>query len=243
MPHTLPIADLLMLAAWGDIIGYLVVIVFVVLRYLLSELGENKQKPQRPRPARPPQVGPDQRPQPAGPPQDDLRSEVDEFLRRAKGLPPREEAEERKPPRQLEPAVEPIIIESNRPEPRSRELRRPAQPPATAPGPDPYRGDSVGEHVSQHLRHLKESQLAENAARLGEELGQTDEKLEARLKAKFEHRLGKLQHRDEEPTLEEADPLDSVLAADQIAAMLANPEGVRNAVILNEILKRPVDRW
>ena len=31
--------------------------------------------------------------------------------------------------------------------------------------------------------------------------------------------------------------------AAQIAAMLANPDGVRQAVIINEILRRPSDRW
>ena len=32
-------------------------------------------------------------------------------------------------------------------------------------------------------------------------------------------------------------------AAAQIAAMLANPDGVRQAIVLNEILRRPSDRW
>ncbi|TWT75618.1 hypothetical protein Pla123a_31280 [Posidoniimonas polymericola] len=235
MPHLLPIADGLPLAAWGDVIGYLVVIVFVVLRYLLSEMGgEKKPKPARPRPA--PQ------PRPVGPPQDDLRSEVDEFLRRAKGLPPREQ--EPAPQRSLEPAAEPIIIEPNRPRQgqRSRAAGRQAMPAAGRSEPDPHLGGSVQEHVSQHVGHLAESQLAENAARLGEDLGQTDERLEARLKAKFEHRLGRLKQQEEAP-LPEVDPLGNVLDARQLAALLASPEGVRNAVVLNEILKRPIDRW
>lgn len=214
----MPQPEALLLADWTDIIGYLVVIVFVVLRYVLTELGggeKPKPKPAGNRPAPPPKPG--------APREADLRSEVDEFLRRAKGLPPKDP----------EPAVEPIMLD---------DADQPARKIAAPLEPSPYHGDTVSEHVAQHVRPLAESQLAEQAAHLGEEVGLADEKLEARLKAKFEHRLGTLRRREEEPE-PEVDPLAATLGGEQIAAMLANPEGVRNAIILNEILQRPTDRW
>jgi hypothetical protein len=29
----------------------------------------------------------------------------------------------------------------------------------------------------------------------------------------------------------------------QLAAMLSSPSGMRQAIVLNEILQRPIDRW
>lgn len=182
-------------------------------------------EPQRPKPA------------PAAAGQDnDLRSEVDEFLRRlqnpnaepkARPEPPR-----RKPPqRERRPRVE--VVEE--PKPRrslSKEQRDDFY--------DDKQGESVGDHVSQHLGHLAESQLAEQAAHLGEVLSQTDERLEARLHEKFDNRLGKLGSRDRTPN--ESETAKKEAPAKAIAEMLKNPDTVRNAVILNEILTRPADR-
>lgn len=93
----------------------------------------------------------------------------------------------------------------------------------------------------RHLSHLKESQLAEQAAHLGEGIAQSDERLEARLHSKFDdrpnrHRPNLLMGAAEKP---ETSTSPSPTTAESIAAMLKTPEGMRNAVVLNEILRRP----
>lgn len=217
--------QLLLLADWTEIIGFLVVVAFGVLRYFLTEMGEGKQKK-----AAPPQRRPQPRPgaRPAGA-QGDLRVEVEDFLRRAQGLP------ERKAERSvdLQPADDP---------PSRLSDRRPAMTPVEMEQAEGLPDVSVAEHVSQHLRHLEESQLAENAAKLGEEVALADDKVRARIDAKFKHSLGRLDRGGQQ--LAEVPQVDQqVFGADQVAAMLSSPDGFRNAIILNEILQRPTDRW
>lgn len=104
--------------------------------------------------------------------------------------------------------------------------------------PAPVRRAAVGA-LSQ--KHLAESQLAEQAAHLGERIAQADDRIDARLHKKFDHQMGQFQHeqitghRHKDET--EAEP--SVAA--RIAKMLTTPTGMRDAVILHEILRRPSD--
>ncbi|MEM6329895.1 MAG: hypothetical protein AAF790_06570, partial [Planctomycetota bacterium] len=105
------------------------------------------------------------------------------------------------------------------------------------------RGESVEDHVREHIGRLRESQLAENASHLGEQLAQTDERMAARLHEKFDTKLGRLGERASDPSQPAAGATGDGDIAGSIAEMLANPEGVRNAVLLNEILQRPTDRW
>jgi hypothetical protein len=68
---------------------------------------------------------------------------------------------------------------------------------------------------------------------------------DVKLKAKFDHELGTLSSRGREPAAPAAQPVATgpTSAAAQLAAMLANPEGLRQAVMMNEILRRPSERW
>jgi hypothetical protein len=94
--------------------------------------------------------------------------------------------------------------------------------------------------VAEQVASRSES-LARNASKLGQRIVAEDEQFDVQLKAKFDHSLGRLSESaaTSEPVLQ---PVNDTPAG-QIAAMLANPEGVRQAVILNEILRRPSDRW
>lgn len=217
--HAIP----LVLADWGQIIGLLLLVVFWVLRYLFSDEQPQPQKKKQPQrlPPKPVEPGGAQRQAlPEGPGergQRDLRAEVDEFLRQAKqpSAPKPEPPEQR--PRQL---PKQLIVELE---------------------PDEPATESVTHHVQRHIAHLEESQLAEQAAHLGEEVALADDKLQARLDAKFKQRVGSIKVREEEPTTV-AVQVHGV-GPEQIAAMLANPDTVKTAVILNEILQRPTDRW
>jgi hypothetical protein len=105
------------------------------------------------------------------------------------------------------------------------------------------RGETVAEHVAEHM---KRGEFDERVSHLGEELSQTDERLEARLHQKFDHGLGNLAARRrvrEAEDLVKRDLDQAPKLADSLLDLLSTPQGVQQAVILNEVLSRPTDRW
>lgn len=247
-------------AAWIEGLGTLLFVAFWLIRAVTSAIAEQKEA-ERLREARAQGDGLeldelelDGEPALAGrqaddPKQGDLRSEVEDFLKRVgeMGEPNAEAAEARAadargmaPPLEDQPRRQ-TIDPFEEPVRRRRPVR---QQPSEAiellletedeivPAPEPIR-------QRVELRHLPESQLAEQAAQMGGALSQTDERLEARLHDKFDHRLGKLEQRSESPP--EAPPEESETGAARIKALLARPGGVREAVVLSEILRRPDD--
>lgn len=270
MLSTLPTAALLaapevIRAAWIENLAPLVLLVFWIARQVFAAMAEQKEAERaKQQHAGAGQLDPDLddpdldgEPALAGraaaEPQADLRSEVEDFLKRigqpdenepiaaeargagpdARGMAapvvetheprrpidPFEEPVRRRPPlRQREPKIE-MILEAEEPRPATEE-----------PAPARQRVE---------LRHLPESQLAEQAAQLGGQVAQADDRLEARLHEKFDHRLGKLSQRSEAE--QEVPPADHETGAARIKALLARPGGVREAVVLSEILRRPAD--
>ncbi len=99
-------------------------------------------------------------------------------------------------------------------------------------------GSEVARHVAEHLTAGK---FTEHAAQLGHDIGQSDERLEARLQATFDHRLGKLDDGND-PVASTVSANEAPLAA-EILALMSSPGGMRQAIILNEILARPIDKW
>ncbi len=112
---------------------------------------------------------------------------------------------------------------------------RPRRPAASEPS-----GESVAEYVSEHVDATARA-LGEHASHLGERVIQADEQFDVQLKAKFDHKLGKLASQRDSNQPDQPVAVDSPAA--QIAAMLADPAGVRQAIVLSEILNRPSDRW
>ncbi|QDU91398.1 hypothetical protein Pla175_48200 [Pirellulimonas nuda] len=231
----LPLAD----ADWLRALAPLLLIIFWVVRQVFEAAKGEKPQPQ------PGAKKPPVRPTPpaaaaAGRPQNDLRSEVDDFLRRTGRAPENRGPEKRpaaaqpaRPPRR--PRLE-LLVEDTPEPPRRKRLSEDQQQPASAPTPtafehkvDPQRA------VGDRLKHLAESQLAENAAHMGDDIAQSDERLEARLHQTFDHRLGKLQSREQAPAAAVAGPTP----AEQLFSMLSTPSGMQQAVLLNEVLRRP----
>jgi hypothetical protein len=91
-------------------------------------------------------------------------------------------------------------------------------------------------------RRLDTSDVTGNTSQLGYQVGQSDERLEARLHQKFDHDLTSL---DDRETTKSAPPgsAKKPSVAASIADMLKEPDSIRNAVILSEILTRPEHRW
>ncbi len=211
---------------FGDFGGVASAIIFIVFA-LLSALGHlasrNREEPQRPgqRPGGPPR-----------PPSDPLAEEIREFLERAQrrragrpaGGPPRPVPPTRQGPTPAAEFVEPEVV---------------------APG-----GSTVAQHVSTYLGTPKFGQVGSQD--LGWEVAQSDDRLEAHLHEKFDHQIGTLASAPGEAAqpvalVEPTSPADRIEAAGPsvaaLATMLANPQGMRQAIVLSEILRRPEERW
>ena len=145
-----------------------------------------------------------------------LRGEVEEFLRQVKGEQPK-------------PAQAPLrpVVASQRPV-----VVKVEQPVETVIELEPERV-SVQEHVK---RHISTAEVAQHATTLGAEVGQADEKLQAHLQERFQHRIGALEPRQQQP----AEPRRRhSAAAIEIANLLRSPTGMRQVIIASEILRRP----
>lgn len=189
------------------------------------------------------------------PPQQDIRSEVEEFLRRV-GEGTEDGRQEPKRPRpERRPRVEVIEDDTGfEVDERPRQTRQ--RPPRPKPRPAPVEAaaaatvaeriehaESVAEHVTGHMSR---DEFAARAAHLGAELSQTDERLEARLHQKFDHGLGNLSARRlarEAADLEQRGLDTAPTLADNLLTLLSTPQGVQQAIILSEVLDRPTDRW
>jgi hypothetical protein len=227
----------------------LVALIILILRQLFEA---NKQAaPPKPRlPAVPPPQPVNKGAAPVGGQQADaLRAQVEEFLRRA-GRPP-----QAKPASDIELLVDPTAPAEPRvigqPLRQAEWRKTPATPtvtppPVSMPEKRPPRGagkarkrKSVAEHVAEQVTAHTQS-LAEKTAQLGQRIVAEDQQFDVQLKAKFDHTVGTLAG-SAVPAAQATPPSDTPAA--QIATLLANPGGIRQAVLVNEILRRPSERW
>jgi len=102
--------------------------------------------------------------------------------------------------------------------------------------------DHVAESMDTSDVTHRAAQLSRHASQLGAQVGQADEKLEGRLHEKFDHDLGKI-HDESVTTAGQKGQEGVALTASDIVGMLSHPKSISQAVVLNEILQRPIDRW
>jgi hypothetical protein len=252
-PHILLAVDI------GELIGSVIGLAALVLWVIKQIVESNKEVgPQKARPAAAPQPQPQAAANPAGQQADPLRHQVEDFLRRSGRGPQGQQPGGG--PRRVRPAgtgevellVEDDASSERRPlaQPlRSAERAQPvgSAPPLAAqvnkPRKPAQRRQTVAEHVAESIAaHSRE--VGEQASRLGQRIIEDDHQFDVQLKAKFDHQVGTLTG----SAVAAAEQAAAAIAlqntpAAQIAALLANPEGVRQAVVLNEILRRPGDRW
>ncbi len=237
-----------LLADFFDVLQRMFPIIIILLTGLaqfMAGRNEKKQaKPKRPaEPARPlNRPGPVAGGKPAAAPNDPLRDEIEDFLRRAQGRPPAQEAKGA-PPRQQRPAAQ-RPAEQRPPERQRPAARQPApeRPPRTlAPKPQPEpRLAKKQERPTPARKKAADppvSALAATASHLGEEVALADDKLESHLKETFEHNVGSLQHVE---TSAKSKATPSPMAT-QLLELLSKPGGMAQLVIANEILNRPAD--
>jgi hypothetical protein len=235
----------LLLADIAEWIVPVLVVTFFVISHLWNAIkGTQQQAPQRrPQTERPLKPQPaDGRGQPTQPVaqqasgQGQLNAEIDQFLKRANERRGEKGGEKSRRPQQ-----------SNRQAPAKAPL--PSEK-AAANQPRPTAGqrrgfDSVAESVQQHLGdrtfEQREQGLADDVVRAEEQLSQHVEQ-------SFNNRLGTLgpgETSTPKPTETAAvvSTDDRAAAARAVAGLLINQQSLRQAVLLKEILERPVDRW
>ena len=234
----------------------IVIILIFVLGPLISRFGKPALEQVLPKPdQRPPLPPVGNRPvqPPAAGGRDAMEAEIEEFLRKAGG-----KAEPR-PPRPAQPPVRTLA-----PPPRQHPLE--AEPVVMAEVVDATLVSREKElrprhAVSDHVRdHIEAQPVSDHGKTLGRGLGQADEHLESRLHEVFDHKLGRLakdpltdSDSKSDDRLEGTDSMvwEGAVAqrkkrmtglhhrSQEIFAMLRSPAGMQQAVILNEILKRP----
>jgi hypothetical protein len=133
--------------------------------------------------------------------------------------------------------------------------RQPPQPPRQAPAQRPVRRDPelvdaevieaepVRVDIRTHVaRTVDTSDITQNLSHLGSEVSMADDRMDARLHERFDRKLSQINDGAYgEPVDAESEPVEG--AAGRIADMFRDARTTRQAIILNEILNRPVDRW
>jgi hypothetical protein len=237
--------DRLLLFGQEDLVFFLIVILFMViggLTQLFKKLQEAQRAPRRPRPGpRPGGVRPGGGARANVPPgRDPVRAEIDQFLRRAadrRGAGP-QPAQRVGPPPAGRPAPQPWA-------------QRPAQAPG---GVEPVEVVPEPDSVADHVRHqLPQQQAAAWSSEVGRHWQQAGDSMETHVHEAFDHQVSGLEATPGESAYaaepDELDtPEDRVTAIPQtaaagLAAMLAEPTNLRQAIVLTEILQRPEHRW
>jgi hypothetical protein len=190
---------------------------------------------------------------------DALEDEIGAFLRGAaerRGAGGQQPA--RPAPQQPRPAAagpRPVARPTARPAPQQRPVR-PARPVGPPPVEEPV--DLVLADASQPAQPLREQRGADRLRHLapadvGREVSQADEKMEEHVHEVFDHKLGQLAGKRGDtarpaPVQEASSPEDRVsplpsTAAAGMAALFADVNNLRQAILIHEILRRPEERW
>ena len=132
------------------------------------------------------------------------------------------------------------------------QVRPPVQKPVQV---EVVRDAPVGEKIGRQVEtDLDTREFTQRETRLGSEVAAADKQIDEHLHQVFDHRMGKLEFLPGEaatapvPTapveLTEQSLLDiPATFATGLTDLLADPDSVRQAIVLNEVLHRPEERW
>jgi hypothetical protein len=254
-----------LLADLGDVIGALVPVVFFII-WVIGQIAGRKQEPAKP------VRGPERRPAAdlfdddddvivaAPAPQANVGGkktvfdEIEQFLARARQQAQQgQQGNAPQPPRPAAPplagrpsvTVQTVVVRPQAAEPVVAEVIEPRRTilAEAAPGPGQLAGrQQVAAHVTQYL---DTADMRAQVDRLGDAVEVADDVMEEHLKQVFDHRVGTLatDAAQSAPARPGAGRKRAAAAPVDFAAMLANTGNLRQAIVLNEILQRPADRW
>jgi len=221
------------LAFGFDDIGTIIAIVIGLIVWLFNVVNQKKQPPPPVRPQRKPAQ------RPAG--ADRLSNEIDRFLREVGGA---KQAGGRKP--QQEPSdielVEEVVSRKPPPPRRNNPQPRPPRRVATTVDDEPpkRRRKPLGSEITQ--RHISDpnelgSEVREHLSDYMED-SRIDESVESHLGHNISESVA--QHLGTTSTKPTSENRPSTDAAQNIVALLQNPAGVRQAILLSEVLSPPL---
>ena len=219
-------------ADFGDIIGFIIFLAIMGFSVLSKLLGEGKQAKQKAEVRR-------RRAQAkaANPQAKSIESEIEEFLRQARGGGGAEA------PRAAAPPVEAVVMEQKQAIRTLTQQSHDVEP--VQPGQDFAR--DLESHVAEHIG--KDS-ISQRDAHLAETVEMADERIEHHLEEVFDHQVGHLAHQDNtENTSEVAEGTDTQAwqekdgdvpsTADELIELFKSPDSVKKMFIATEIFKRP----
>ena len=227
------IAAIPLIADASDVIGVVVFLVILIISAISQAIGKAKEAQQQQRP-RPPV-------RPAPNPQDPVVRELDEFLRRAA-------AGGKAQPKPARPRQQAAPV---RPQPQAARPVAPRAPAAPKAPPvlvaQPVLAQAAEELEEIRLESAVTGRLSQTADQrlssqkeqsLGAGVTQAQQQMSQKLSEDFSHKVGRLAGAKHDAATE----LPATAAAG-LAAMLASPVDVRQAILLSEILQRPEHRW
>jgi hypothetical protein len=243
---------IILAAGIGDLLSALVpVVVFII--WVIGQIA-NRQAAAPPKPVR----RADQRPagewnmdddddevvvaQPgnAGP-KKTVFDEIEQFLARARQQAQQAQQGQQPGAPQHRPLAKPMMAE-----PVMAEIVAPRGGLASAPAQGGRNLGTQDRVVANLNRTTDTSDITANIDRLGDSVEIADDVMEAHLKEVFDHRLGSLQKDAIANSAGQSAAKKTgkaVPAPVGFAALFANTGSVRQAIVLNEILQRPADRW
>ena len=173
-----------------------------------------------------------------------MARDIEDFLRRAAERRKQQQAGRTPPARQ--PAQQQPARQPPRQQPPRQQPRRPSPPPLIIDDDDVQvvrnkkglREQSVSDHVDAYI---DTSDIAENAAHMGERIIGEAKRIDKQVHSHLDHDMTAL---DDNPSIQdepgavvhrtEAPPM-----AKELIRMLSSPSSFRQAILINEILKRP----
>jgi hypothetical protein len=226
-------------AQWTEVI--IPIVVFVI--WLINQIAAfNKGKPgPKPQVNRPPNPNAGQNRGPL--------EEVEQFLREArKAMEAQQRGQQPQRSQPQPPPPKPKPQRQQKQQPKKQEkpaTRKPLSAASRLRSPEEegewnraQLGGSVGQHVSEHLGSSK---FDERAGRLSQIQRAVDQDIGTHVKSSFDHQLGSLTPQTAASGEPISDIGDNATAA--LLAMLRDPQSMRNAIILQEILQPPTHRW
>jgi hypothetical protein len=251
----------LMAVDWIEIIIFLIIVVSSLIGQLFQSAKPKNKPPSKPGRGRPkPKPRPVQQPVPemermrpaaelqrgrgpvkAGPTA--LEQEIQEFLQRHR---PAEAAAKPKP------ATPPPATTRRPPPSPGRKPPASTMPKPLKPRPAEREDFPPRESVEVHVeRHLRQGGVGARDAHLGDQIEQSDERLESHLQEVFQHSLGQLDSTIAvQPGIAagtDAGVWDQRATAhplyDALTQMVSSPRQMQAAIVLSEIIRRPEERW
>jgi len=234
---------LLLADVWELLVPAVIIVVYLIshLWGAAQSASKQQQRQQQPRPQGQNQQRRRQQPgEPADPRQpaaqreakagnqSQLNAEIEQFLKRAHQRRQDKSRGESAPRKNPSAPLQPVPVAAQVVETPSE--RRPF--------------DSVAQSVSEHLDNRRFEQRAEH---LADDIRRSQQEMTRHLEEAFDQRVGSLGSLGEPlggSTQPAAGPSPEQAAqAKATAGLLVSPQNIRQAVLLKEILERPVDRW